>query len=373
MSKLFEKTHVKSLTIQNRFIRSATWEGMATKEGACTQKLTDLMVQLAQGGVGLIITGHAYVRGEGQAGVRQLGVYNDDFIPGLAEMTSAVHKAGGAIILQLAHAGCFANSEVTGQEAWGPSVMSGKNGPLNREMTREDIWNVVEDFGKAAARAEKAGFDGVQIHAAHGYLLSQFLSPFFNKRSDEYGESLENRVRIVLEVFKSIKGKVRADYPVMIKMNAQDFVDGGLTADEAIQVAVALDSSGIDAIELSGGTSFSGKLNPVRSGKLSTQGEEVFYRVEAGRYKEKVGAPLMLVGGIRSFEIADRLVNKGTADYISLCRPLIREPDLVNRWRSGDRRKATCLSDNQCFKPATAGEGIYCVVEKKEKQKSENE
>jgi len=373
MSKLFEKTQVKSLTIPNRFIRSATWEGMATKEGACTQKLTDLMVQLAQGGVGLIITGHAYVRGEGQAGLRQLGVYNDDFIPGLAEMTSAVNKAGGSIILQIAHAGCLANREVTGQEAWGPSVMTDKNGPINREMTREDIWNVVEDFGKAAARAEKAGFDGVQIHAAHGYLLSQFLSPFFNKRSDEYGGSLENRVRIILEVFQSIKGKVRADYPVMIKMNAQDFVEGGLTADEAIQVAVALDSSGIDAIELSGGTSFSGKLNPVRSGKLSTQGEEVFYKMEARRYKEKVGAPLMLVGGIRSFEIADRLVNKGTADYISLCRPLIREPDLVNRWRSGDRRKATCLSDNQCFKPAMAGEGIYCVVEKKEKQKSENE
>jgi 2,4-dienoyl-CoA reductase-like NADH-dependent reductase (Old Yellow Enzyme family) len=227
---------------------------------------------------------------------------------------------------------------------------------------------VVEAFGISAARAEKAGFDGVQIHAAHGYLLSQFLSPFYNKRNDEYGGSTENRMRIVLEIFKSIKDKVRADYPVMIKLNAQDFVEGGLNADEAIEVAAALDSSGIDAIELSGGTfAFSGKFNPVRSGKLNSQDEEVFYGKEAVKYKEKVRAPLMLVGGIRSFEVAERLVNEGTADYISLCRPLIREPGLVNRWRSGDLRKATCLSDNQCFRPAMAGEGICCVVEKKGK------
>jgi len=374
MSKLFEKTNIKSLSLPNRFVRSATWEGMATEAGACTQKLIDLMVQLVHGGVGLIISGHTYVRAEGQASLRQLGVYDDDLIPGLAEMTSAVHQAGGSIVLQLAHAGCHANRELTGQEAWGPSVMSDKNGPLNREMTREDIRKVVEAFGKGAVRAEKAGFDGVQIHAAHGFLLSQFLSPFYNKRKDDYGGSLENRVRIVLDVFNSIKSKVQADYPVMIKMNAQDFVEGGLNADEAMEIAAILDSSGIDAIEMSGGDlCYSGMLNPVRKGKISSPDEEVFYKKEAVKYKAKVRTPLMLVGGIRSFEVAEGLVNEGTTDYISLCRPLIREPGLVNRWRSGDLRKATCLSDNQCFQPAMAGEGIYCVVEKKEKQQGENE
>jgi 2,4-dienoyl-CoA reductase-like NADH-dependent reductase (Old Yellow Enzyme family) len=373
MSKLFEKTSIKNLTIPNRFVRSATWEGMANEDGACTQKLTDYMVQLVQGGVGLIISGHAYVRPEGQAGPRQLGVYDDDLIPGLAQMASAVHKAGGNIILQLAHAGCHANRELTGQEPLGPSIMTSKEGPLNREMTREDILSVIEAFGKAAARAERAGFDGVQIHAAHGYLLSQYLSPFYNKRNDEYGGSLENRMRIVLEVVESIKGGVSADFPVMIKMNAQDFIQGGMSANESIEVAAALDSTGIDAIELSGGTSLSGKLSPVRSGKLSSQDEEVFYGKEALKYKEKVSAPLMLVGGIRSFEVAERLVNEGTADYISLSRPLIREPGLVNRWRSGDLHKATCLSDNLCFRPAMAGEGMYCVVEKREREKSVKE
>ena len=168
-------------------------------------------------------------------------------------MTGAVHKAGGKIILQLAHSGCQAQREHTGQEAWGPSVMDDKSGPLNREMTTEDIRKVVEAFGKGAARAERAGFDGVQIHAAHGYLLSQFLSPFFNKRKDEYGGSLENRARIVVEVLESIKGHVRADFPVMIKMNSQDFLEGGLSAGDAIKVAAILEASGIDAIELSGG------------------------------------------------------------------------------------------------------------------------
>ncbi len=369
MSKLFEKTIIKGLSIPNRFVRSATSEGMADTDGSCTQKLMDLMAQLARGGVGLIITGHTYVSAEGQAVLQQLGVYRDELIAGLTKMTSAVHEPGGRIIMQLAHAGCHANRGLTGQEAWGPSVMTDKKGPLNREMTPEAIRNAVEAFGKGAARAEKAGFDGVQIHAAHGYLLSQFLSPFYNKRKDEFGGSLENRARIVLEVLQSIKDHVRADFPVMIKMNSQDFVEGGLSADEAIKIAAMLNESGIDAIELSGGTSYSGKLNPTRIGKLDSQEEEVYYRNEARKYKETVGAPLMLVGGIRSFEVAERLVDDGTTDYVSLCRPLIREPDLINRWRSGDLRKATCLSDNQCFRPAMAGEGIYCVLEKKEREK----
>jgi 2,4-dienoyl-CoA reductase-like NADH-dependent reductase (Old Yellow Enzyme family) len=369
VSRLFEETTIKGLTIPNRFIRSATWTGMAAADGACTRQLTDCMVRLASGGVGLIITGHAYVSAEGQAGSRQLGVYRDDLVAGLAEMTAAVHAAGGKIVLQLAHAGCQANTKLSGQEALGPSVLNTESGPMGREMTREEIRRVVDAFGQGAVRAEKAGFDGVQIHAAHGYLLSQYLSPFFNKRSDAYGGSLENRLRIVLEVFQGIKGRVGTDFPVMIKMNAEDFVPGGLSADEALHVATVLAEAGIDAIELSGGTPYSGKRTPVRVAKLESPDDEVFYLHAAGAYKKRVTAPLMLVGGIRSFEVAERLVDHGTTDYVSLSRPLIREPDLINRWKSGDLRKAACISDNGCFKPAVAGKGIYCVVERREKRK----
>jgi 2,4-dienoyl-CoA reductase-like NADH-dependent reductase (Old Yellow Enzyme family) len=200
-------------------------------------------------------------------------------------------------------------------------------------------------------------------------LLSQFLSPFYNRRKDEYGGSLENRARIVLEVLESIRGRVQADYPVMIKLNSQDFVEVGLSVDESLKVAAMLDASGIDAIELSGGTFYASKLTPVRKGRLDSQNDEVYYKNEAGRFKQAVGVPLMLVGGIRSFEVAERLVDDGTADYISLCRPFIREPDLVNRWKSGDRRKAFCISDNECFRPGRSGEGISCVMTEKDKQK----
>jgi 2,4-dienoyl-CoA reductase-like NADH-dependent reductase (Old Yellow Enzyme family) len=365
VSKLFEATTIKGLTLPNRFVRSATWEGMANEDGSCTPELIELMVQLAHGGIGLIITGHTYVSPEGQAGPRQMGVYRDGLAAGLTDMTAAVHEAGGRIVMQLAHAGGLADRELTRREALGPSVMTQDAAPLNREMTREDIRQVVEAFGEGAARAERAGLDGVQIHAAHGYLLSEFLSPFYNKRTDAYGGSLENRARIVLEVLQSIKGRVGASFPVMIKLNAQDFVEGGLSADDAIKVASLIEASGIDAIELSGGTIHSGKLTPVRKGKLDSQDQEVYYRNEARRCKETLRAPLMLVGGIRSFEVAERLLDEGTTDYISLCRPLIREPGLINRWKSGDIRKATCESDNLCFKPAMAGEGLYCVVARK--------
>jgi len=369
VSKLFEKTRIKGLTLPNRFIRSATWEGMAAEEGSCTRRLMDTMVQLAQGGVGLIMTGHAYVTTEGQASLRQLGVYSDDLVPGLAQMTAAVHAAGGKIVLQLAHAGCQADEELTGRQAVGPSILHTENGPMGREMTQEEIRRVIDAFGRGAVRAARAGFDGVQIHAAHGYLLSQFLSPFFNQRSDEYGGSLENRRRIVLEVFHDIKRRVGTEFPVMLKMNAQDFLPGGLSAEDMLKVAATLSEAGIDAIELSGGTRFSEKRSHVRTGRLDSREDEVFYLQEAKAYKKSITAPLMLVGGIRSFEVAERLVDEGTTDYVSLCRPLIREPDLIQRWKSGDLRKSACISDNGCFKPGRAGEGIYCVVEKREKAK----
>jgi 2,4-dienoyl-CoA reductase-like NADH-dependent reductase (Old Yellow Enzyme family) len=243
--------------------------------------------------------------------------------------------------------------------------METQAGSSCREMTQADISKVIEAFARGAVRAKQAGFDGVQIHAAHGYLLSQFLSPFFNKRTDEYGGTIENRTRIVLEVLGSIRASVGHDFPVLIKINSEDFLDKGLTVEDMLHAAALLEQAGIDAIELSGGTAYSDKRIPVRIAKIDTEEKEVFYKAAAKRYKEKITVPLMLVGGIRSYEVAERLVARGIADYISLCRPLIREPHLINRWKQGDTRKATCLSDNLCFKPTRAGQGLYCVVEKR--------
>lgn len=367
MSKLFNKTAIKSMELSNRFVRSATWEGMAGTDGSCTQGLIDVTAALAAGGVGLVITGHAYVSPEGQAGPWQIGVHIDEMLPGLTRLTAAVHQTGGKVALQLAHAGCYGFASDTGIEAVGPSPAISEITPSCRELTPEEIGVICAAFGKAAGRAKAAGFDAVQIHSAHGYLLSEFLSPFFNRRNDQYGGSIENRARIVLEVFQSVRDAVGEDYPVLIKLNSQDFIDGGFSVDDMLAVATLLEKAGIDAIEMSGGTLYlSGDFSAIRTGVMAKPEQEVYYRDAARRFKAALSVPLLLVGGIRSFDVAEALVDDGTADYISLCRPLIREPGLINRWRSADKRKAGCLSENACFEPLMKGEGLGCPIKKGE-------
>jgi 2,4-dienoyl-CoA reductase-like NADH-dependent reductase (Old Yellow Enzyme family) len=363
MAELFEPTSINGMSIANRFVRSATWEGLADLNGTVTSKLIDMMVELAKGEVGLIISGHAFVRPEGQVSPRQLAVYEERFLPGLQGMARAVHSVGGKIALQLAHGGCRASSELSGLVPIGPSAVE-KDGQLICRMAgKEDIASIISAFARAAELSKQAGFDAVQIHAAHGFLLSQFLSPAFNKRSDGYGGDLANRARLLLDVVRGARGAVGPDYPILIKINSEDFLDDGMSYTEAVEVSGLLEKASIDAIEFSGGTAISlEKFLPVRPGKLKTPEQEVYYRKAAGLYKQKVTIPLILVGGIRSYEVAEELVRAGTADYISLSRPLICEPGLVKRWREGDRRKSECVSDNACFGPGLEGRGIYCVT-----------
>ncbi len=367
MSKLFESTAIKDMPLANRFVRSATWEGLAADDGAVTPRLINVQTQLALGGVGLVITGHAYVSREGQALNLQLGVDSDGSIPGLTAMADAVHAVGGRVALQLAHAGSRAAFQISGLEPMGPSVMETDSGPAGREMSIEDIKEATEAFARAAARARSAGFDAVQIHAAHGYLLSQYLSPYFNKRRDDYGGGIENRARFAVKVLKAIRKAVGPEFPVLIKLNSEDFLPGGLTVEDMIKAAAMLKEASIDAIEMSGGTFLSGKNKPSRKGK---QDPEAYYETAAKKYKKEVSVPLMLVGGIRTIETAERLVALEVTNYISLCRPLIREPALVNRWISGDRGPALCVSDNGCFTPGFEEKGVYCVVEERERRRT---
>ncbi|MDD5168390.1 MAG: NADH:flavin oxidoreductase [Syntrophales bacterium] len=369
MNTPFSSGTIGTMTLANRFVRSATWEGMAADDGAVTQKLTDTMTALAQGGVGLIISSHAYISPEGQAGPWQLGIYKDELIDGLGKMTAAVHAAGGKIVAQLAHAGQAAITKLTGQPALAVSESAGIPGTQCKEMAEEDIKRLVNAFVQAARRAKAAGFDGIQMHCAHGYLLNQFLSPAFNQRQDEYGGSIENRTRMPLLVYHAIRKEVGTDYPILIKINCRDFLDNGLTLEDSLQAATLLTRAGVNAVELSGGTVISKALSPSRTG-INTEEKEAYFREEALAFKKQISVPLILVGGMRSLEVVERLLAEGVADYISLCRPFIREPGLINRWKSGDRRRATCISDNQCFAPGSKGLGIYCVVEEREKAKS---
>jgi 2,4-dienoyl-CoA reductase-like NADH-dependent reductase (Old Yellow Enzyme family) len=358
---LFETTRINEMVLANRFVFSATWLGLADEEGHSTTRQADYLAERARRGVGLIITGHAYVAPEGKAGARQTAACDDRFLPGLKEMADTVHLAQGKVVLQLSHAGCYAPPGITGLDVVGPSANDAAGFPNCRELTIDEIERVVTAFGQSAARAKIAGFDGVQIHAAHGYLLSQFLSPYFNRRTDGYGGSIENRARIVLETLHAIRSAVGADYPVLIKINAEDFVQGGLTVEEMLRVAFLLEQAGIDAIEMSGGTIASGALIPIRPGLLERENEG-YYRDAALRFKESIGVPLMLVGGFRSFEVCEEVVGKGRADYVSLSRPLICEPNLVERWESGDTAKSACISCNGCIKAGFKEGSVRCVL-----------
>jgi 2,4-dienoyl-CoA reductase-like NADH-dependent reductase (Old Yellow Enzyme family) len=400
MPTLFEPATINGMVVPNRFVRSATWEGLAEADGSPSQALVDLMAALAQGGVGLIISGHAFVAPEGRMGLRQLGAHNDDLVPALARMAATVRAAaataaetvgaagpgaaeavgpagrGGAagaatsgtrgakIALQITHAGLWAADAPGTEVPLGPSVRQTAAGPLGREMTLEDIAAVPPAFARAAARARAAGFDAVQIHAAHGYLLSSFMSPFCNKRDDAYGGDPVRRTRLVVEVVEAVRAAVGPDYPVLIKVNAADFVDGGLTEDDMLESAVLLERAGVDAIELSGGIALSGDYRPIRTGRAVSEGPEVYYEAASLRLKQKVKVPVMLVGGIRTLATAERLVAEGVADYVSLSRPLICEPGLIARWRSGDLRPAACRSCNRCYFKGFGGEVVRCVNRK---------
>jgi 2,4-dienoyl-CoA reductase-like NADH-dependent reductase (Old Yellow Enzyme family) len=363
MAILFEPSQIKDLKLSNRFIRSATWEGLAATDGTCTPDLVDLIVELASGKVGLIITGHAYVSPDGQATPRQLGVHHDALIEGLGEMSEAVHREGGRIIMQLAHGGLRADPKLSGTTPSGPSPGASLLKTPGSEMTMADIQRVVDSFAQAARRAKQAEFDGVQIHAAHGYLLSQFLSPAFNQRNDEYGGTVEKCARIVLEVLQAIRRVVGRYYPIFVKINCEDFIRHGLTLEDFLQIGIMLDRAGIDAIEVSGGTFLSGKLSPFRK-EIVFERNQAYFRKATKALKTRIKAPVILVGGIRSYLLAERLVMEGVANYISMSRPFIREPRLIARWQSGNLRKATCISCNGCFSPAMSGKGIYCVQDK---------
>jgi 2,4-dienoyl-CoA reductase-like NADH-dependent reductase (Old Yellow Enzyme family) len=381
---LFEPSAIRGMNLANRFVRSATWEGLADSEGRATPELAALYADFARGKVGLIISSHAFVSPEGRAGSLQLGIHEDSVVPALRAVADAVHGAGGKLALQIAHAGLWAapgaaagvagTGTGTGAEAaqpLGPSVRQTETGPVGREMSHADIVAVTQAFAAGGARAKAAGCDAVQIHAAHGYLLSEFLSPLFNRREDGYGGSVAGRTRLVVEVIAAVRSAVGSDYPVLVKMNSEDFVPGGLTVDEMLESAALLAAAGADAIELSGGTSLSGDLGPIRTRGGIPQDREAYYQDAALRLKQIARVPVMLVGGIRSFAEAERLVTGGYTDYISLSRPLICEPDLVARWERGDRAPSACHSDNRCYYKGLKREGMYCVHTRQETREGE--
>ncbi len=370
MATLFEETTINGMILKNRLVRSATWEGMATPDGRPTPKMADFYRELAAGGVGLIISGFAFVQPDGKALPGQMGIHTDDFADDYKALTSAVHAAGGKIVLQIVHAGGQTMRETIGQQPLAPSAVEiDQFQEKPAELTKAQIDQITASFGEGARRAKAWGFDGVQFHGAHGYLINQFLSPLTNQRLDEYGGSIEKRIRFLMEVYRAVRNQVGPDYPVMIKLNASDNLKGGLEARDADYAARRLSEAGIDAVEVSAGTPASGKKNPARQ-KIINPGKEAYNLELARMIKGAVSCPVMVVGGYRSYEVAERTIAEELMDYVSMSRPLINEPGLPARWQAGDHRLAGCISCNGCFGPGLQEGGIYCVVKKKEIEKA---
>jgi 2,4-dienoyl-CoA reductase-like NADH-dependent reductase (Old Yellow Enzyme family) len=369
MPDLFDKIEINGMVLRNRGLRSATWTGLAAENGGCTTKLIKRMEQLARGGIGLIMTGFSYVMPNGQSLPRQLGIHNNAMIPDLQKLTRRVHAANGKIAMQIVHAGVQTVMTEKAAAPWGPSAVHDKlYGWTSKAMTQREIKETVQAFARAAARVKRAGFDAVQLHAAHGFLISQFLSPFRNKRTDKYGGPIENRARFLFETYRAVRKTVGKRFPVLVKLNTKDFVRSGFHEKDAVFVAKRLDNMGIDAIEMSGGLPASGNLGPARE-KIRKESDEAYFLPLAKKIKKQVSAPIILVGGVRSLPAVNHILEAGAADMVSMARPLIREPGLVKRWRDGDRKKAKCISCNQCFGVAMTPTGVYCVLERPVKSK----
>lgn len=349
MKSLSDQTSIAGLHLKNRLVRSATRDGLADDRGHVTAALLERYIELARGGVGTIITGHAYVTEKEQSWrPGQMGIYNDSFIVDYQPLTAAVHAYDCRIILQLSCLGAQTFADVGGKLIWGPSPVADlATGIVPREMTRADIGFLQTAFAAAALRARAAGFDGVQIHAAHGYLHNKFLNPYYNRRTDEYGGCVDSRVRMLSETYAAMRNAVGDEYPLLVKVNCDDFQAGGMPFEECRQICRQLDAAGIDAIEISGGSLSS----PHNFGPIRTNVSEhpSYFLRYAADIAERVAAPVLLVGGNRDFSSLTRVLNRTEIQLISLCRPLICQPDLVSRWLSGEDIKPMCTSCNQCL------------------------
>lgn len=343
MSLLFEPFKIGSMEIRNRFVRSATTSYWSHKRGIIRSQIIDLYRRLAKGDVGLIVKGHLYVEDSGKAHVGMAGISNDYHIPKLRKLTGEIHKNDGKIIAQLNHGGVYSVVDRAGPSKY---LVEGHK---TRALSSEEIHDIIEAFGEAAGRAITAGFDGVQIHGAHGYLISQFLSRLANRRTDKWGGNLENRTRLLLEVYDAIRARVGDTIPIMLKINCDDFSPNGFTIKDSVEVAEAICKRGLQAIEVSGGGIGGQEDLRVRARSPDQELREASFAGYATRIRKATQPTLMaLVNGIRSLKCMEAIINKDLADLISISRPFIREPDLVKRLKAG-QEVSTCTSCNICI------------------------
>jgi 2,4-dienoyl-CoA reductase-like NADH-dependent reductase (Old Yellow Enzyme family) len=354
---------IGGLALKNRLVRAATSETMATDDGAATDKLVNLYSDLARGGAGLIITGHIYVEPRGQYEPRQLGLDRDSRIAPLGLVTDAVHRNGGIIFAELSHAG--SQSLIPQIVPLAPSIVP--NAIFARpptEMSDADIRKVIADFGAAAARAKRAGFDGIHLHSGNGYLLAQFNSPHTNRRDDRWGGDAQRRMQFILDVYDVVREATGPDFPITARLGLADAVSNGLTVEDGLAIARQLAARGLAALEVTYGvmTSYRENIRPyagttrwraIADGMLhrtfSAPVAEAYYRPFARAAKSAIDIPVILIGGLRSTGVMDDVIRSGDADFLAMARLFVREPDLANKIARGRRGPVDCVSCNICF------------------------
>lgn len=315
---LFDETFIGSMRLKNRFVRASVED--PTLSGKVTDKLLNRYETLAKGGVGTILTGYTLVdRNEKSKNI--LAMYDDTFIEGCKKLTDVVHSHDCNILMQLVCLGsAYSSRGVSDGEIMGASPVENlRTGIIPKEMTAADIRNTIAEFAAAALRAKQAGFDGVEIHACHGFLLHQFATSYYNRRSDNYGGNRENRYRITLEVYEAVRRAVGENFSVWIKVQSQDNFDQGVTHEDCLYICRELGKRGIDAIEISGNfTDF----------KMNT----AYFREIADKVATETTVPVIVTGGNRIYEEMEKMINETRIDYVGMARPLISQPDLIHRF-----------------------------------------
>ena len=350
---IFEEVQIKNLKLNNRIIRASIGDRLSLIDGKITEESLNLYKQLSNDGVGLIITGCANVADYYQMdNLNNFRIDKDEYIPEYQKLTSLVHKNKAKILMQIFHVGGLTTLQT--DKIYAPSsIKIPSTNRTSNEMSKDDILRIEQNFVDGAIRAQKAGFDGVDIHAAHHYLLSEFLSPIYNKRNDEYGGNDENRARIIIEIIKKMRKEVGPDFIISMKINCEDGYPEGITQEGFLTACKLAEKAGVDMIQVSGMEWLFGKIKP---------NTPVFFQ-QTKLLADIVKIPVVLVGGLRDVDTMENAINNSNIEFVSIGRPLICEPDIVQKWKSGYKKKSICLNCNNCLNKG------FCVLLEKGKKK----
>lgn len=361
---LFSPVRVGSLDLPNRIVFAATSSELADHEGFVTDDMVEYYVERARGGAGLLVVEATYVAPEGKRLHHNAMLHDDRYIPGMRRLVEAVHAAGGRAALQLNDGGRESIPEVSGAPPRAPSALPSRftavgDPVIPLELTVAEIRALVRRFTEAAGRAREAGFDGVELHGAHGYLIGQFLSPESNRRRDDYGGDTRRRARFLVELVEAIKRELGPGYPVICRMNGRDLLPGGLELDEAVEIGVLLETAGADSVSVSGGIHAS-RPYAIIPGMSVPRGCYVAY---SEAFKRRLSVPIMTVGRINTPALAEEILAAGRADLICLSRALLADPYFPEKARGGRLdRIVPCIACNECIATVHRHKGIACTM-----------